>query len=65
MPLRSIEITPGNRVFLRFCDGCGIANAPFGLGSLHEAIRTKDPSKVKVWCGSDGCRLEGQENAHA
>lgn len=56
MPLRSVEITPGNRVFVRECDGCGLPNAPFGTGSIHEAIRTKDPSKVKVWCGINGCK---------
>lgn len=56
MPLRSVETAPGYRAFERFCDGCGVANAPYGTGSLHEAIRTKDPTKVKVWCGPDGCK---------
>lgn len=61
MPLHSVETAPGVRVFERFCDGCGVANAPHGIGSLREAIRTKDPSKIKVWCGPDGCRQQAKE----
>ena len=56
MPLQSVDLRPGFRVMERYCDGCGVANAAFGHGSLHDAVRTKDPSKVKVWCGPDGCK---------
>lgn len=61
MPLVSHQIPGGARVVLRFCDGCNAPNAPFGTGSLHEAIRTKDPSKVKVWCGPTGCKAQVAE----
>lgn len=63
MPLTTIETAPGHRVVVRTCDGCGSTHAPWGTGSLHEAIRTKDPSKVKCWCGPDGCRQAKEEKA--
>ena len=44
----------------RYCDGCGVANAPFGSGSLHDVLRTKDTSKIKVWCGPGGCRRRAE-----
>ena len=63
MPIRSHQIPGGSLVVLRSCDGCGSPHAPWGTGSLHEAIRTKDPSKVKCWCGKDGCRQAKEEKA--
>ena len=48
----------------RYCDGCGVANASFGSGSLHDVLRTKDPGKIKVWCGPGGCRHEQRERAN-
>jgi hypothetical protein len=56
-PISTYQIPGGARVVIRTCDGWGAPNAPFGMGNLHEAIRTKDPSKMKVWCGKDGCRV--------
>ena len=64
MPLRSVELRPGWRVMERYCDGCGVANASFGSGSLHDVLRTKDPGKIKVWCGPGGCRHEQRERAN-
>lgn len=55
MPIRSVESSPGHRVFERSCEGCGSLDAPHGVGSYTEALRTKDASKVKCWCGPDGC----------
>ena len=63
MPIRSHQIPGGSLVVLRTCDGCGSPHAPWGTGSLHEAIRTKDPSKVKCWCGKDGCVAKNEEKA--
>jgi len=59
MPLTTYTI-PGtsSTVMIRTCDGCGAPNAPYGTGSA-----TKDPSKVKVWCGPDGCRKAQQPAA--
>lgn len=61
MPIRSHQIPGGSLVVLRSCDGCGSPHAPWGTGSLHEAIRTKDPSKVKCWCGPTGCAEKSTE----
>ena len=63
MPLTPIETAPGFRVFVRRCDGCGAQHAPYGKGSLREAIRTGDLSKVKCWCGPAGCRAARREAA--
>lgn len=58
MPIRSVESSPGHRVFERSCDGCGSPNAPFGTGRYTDALNSRDPSKVKCWCGSDGCQRD-------
>lgn len=55
MPLRSVETAPGYRVFERTCDGCGSSRAPYGTGSIREALRTRDATKVQCWCGPNGC----------
>lgn len=55
MPIHFVHTGPEHAVPVRTCDGCGSTNAPYGEGSLREAIRTKDPRKVKCWCGPDGC----------
>lgn len=65
MPIRSVQTGPEHHVFVRSCDGCGSPHAPWGTGSLHEAIRTKDPSKVKCWCGKDGCAAKSNEGKAA
>lgn len=65
MPIRSHQIPGGSLVVLRTCDGCGSPHAPWGTGSLHEAIRTKDPSKVKCWCGPGGCAAKANEGKAA
>ena len=56
MALGIFETAPGFRVFVRRCDGCGSKHAPYGRGSLREAIRTGEFGRVKCWCGPDGCR---------
>lgn len=65
MPIRSHQIPGGSLVVLRSCDGCGSPHAPWGTGSLREAIRAKDPSKVKCWCGPDGCVAKSNEGKAA
>lgn len=65
MPISSYQIPNGARVLVRTCDGCGAPNAPYGTGSILEAIRTKDPSKVKVWCGPAGCRKAKTQEGRA
>lgn len=63
MPIRSVQTGPEHHVFIRACDGCGSPHAPWGTGSLHEALRTRDPSKVKCWCGPDGCVAKEEKAA--
>jgi hypothetical protein len=55
MPIRTTPTSPEHRALERRCDGCGSTNAPYGTGRLSDALRTGDPSKVKCWCGPDGC----------
>jgi hypothetical protein len=63
MPLRVFETAPGFRVFVRRCDGCGSPHAPYGKGSLRDAIRTGDLGRVRCWCGPTGCRAAPKEAA--
>lgn len=63
MPLLSFETAPGFRVFIRRCDSCGSPHAPYGKGSIREAIRTGELGRVRCWCGPDGCRATRAEVA--
>ena len=63
MPIRTITTGPEHRVIVRTCDGCGSPNAPYGIGRLIDALRSGDPSKVKCWCGPDGCKASEEKAA--
>ncbi|KQU95257.1 hypothetical protein ASC68_19085 [Devosia sp. Root105] len=56
MPIRATETARGSHVFERRCDGCGAPHAPYGKGSLREAIRTGEFGRLRCWCGPAGCR---------
>jgi len=63
MPITGFDTAPGFRVFVRRCDGCGAPHAPYGKGSLCDAIRSDDLGRVRCWCGPDGCRAARRETA--
>jgi hypothetical protein len=52
MPARTVQPSPGHRVFEFTCDTCG-GPASFGEGvNLREALRSGDVSKAGRWfCG--------------
>lgn len=54
MPARKIESSPGHRVLVHECDGCG-APAPFGEHvDLRRALATGDVKHAGRWlCGWD------------
>jgi hypothetical protein len=54
MPVRSVESSPGHRVFAHDCEVCG-APAAFGIGvNLRRALETGDVKHAgKWWCGYD------------
>lgn len=56
MPIRPIETGPGFSAFERRCDSCGSPHAPYGKGSLSQAIRTGEFGRLRCWCGPNGCR---------